>query len=80
MSLSLCLRTYNFVLAPEDGERRGVFANEFVVTINGRQEVIDLDVHYRGHSLGEPADHNLQNPLLVYTVHTSGTCLILPLE
>lgn len=76
MSISLCCRTYNFVLAPVDGEREGVFAREFVVTINGRQEMIDLDVHYRGHSLGEPADNNLQKLLIVYTVHTSGTCLI----
>lgn len=49
-------RTYNFLLAPVDWEGGGVFAREFVVTINARQETLDLDVHYRGSSLGEPTN------------------------
>ena len=36
-----------------------MFAREFVATINGRQETLDLDVHYRGSSLGEPTNCKL---------------------
>ena len=45
-----------------DSERGGVFARDFVATINGQEEAIDLDTHYRGYSLGKPTHHNLQKP------------------
>lgn len=66
MPLFVCCRTYRFVLAPVDWERGVVFARDFVVTINGRQETMDLDVHYWGWSLGEPTNYHLLCNVLQY--------------
>lgn len=54
-----------------------MFARDFVVTINGRQETMDLDVRYWGRSLGEPTNYHLQNLLQCFAVHTNETCQML---
>ena len=54
-----------------DWEGGGVFAREFVATINGRQETLDLDVHYRGSSLGEPTNCKLTAKTVVCAAYVN---------